>query len=81
MTCILKRPDYLELTEAAAATAHETTARIGELATRLTASLNPAQRAIFSEVEELTSVETVQAQNGLARHFCQCSECREKVAA
>lgn len=80
MTCILKRPDYLELTEATAATAHETTARIGELVTRLTASLNPALRSLFLEIEELTVVETVQAQNGLARWFCQCSECRERMA-
>ena len=80
MTCILKRSDYLELTEAAAAASRESTNQIGELATRLTASLNPVQRSIFAEIEELTSLETVQAQDGLARLLCGCMECRAKLA-
>ena len=81
MKCIMKRADYLELTETAGATTRTTTDKILTLSTRLMATLNPAQRSIFAEVEELTSLEAAEAQDGLARLLCGCSDCQGGIAA
>lgn len=80
MGCIMKRSGYLELTETAGATARATTEKVRTLSARLMATLNPAQRSIFAEVEELTSLEAAEAQDGLARLLCGCSDCLEVAA-
>lgn len=81
MECILKRADYLELAETAGATARATTDKILALSTGLMATLNPAQRSIYGVIEELTSLEAAEAQDGLARLLCGCTDCRGVVAA
>lgn len=81
MKCILKRADYLELTETAGAATRATTEKVLTLSARLMATLNPAQRSIFAEVEELTSLEAAEAQDGLARGLCGCSDCRGAITA
>jgi hypothetical protein len=81
MECILKQADYLELTELAGAATRATTDWVLTLSTSLLATLNPAQQSIFREIEERTSFEAAEAQDGLARLLCGCSDCRGRMAA
>lgn len=75
--CIFKRNNWLELTEQAGEATRATTDKILTLSRRLMATLNPAQRLLFAEVEELTVLEAAEAQDGLARLLCGCNDCRE----
>jgi hypothetical protein len=81
MECILKRPDYLQMAETAGEATRATTDRILAISTKLMATLNPAQLSIFAEIEELTSLEAAEAQDGLSRLLCGCPDCRIGIAA
>jgi hypothetical protein len=70
--CILKRPDYLELTDVPTAAAE----RVYSLMTELKATLDMEQVALLSQIEEMTVLEISQSQDGLVRRLCSCDDCR-----
>lgn len=54
---------------------------IMELRDQLTATLTPEQRAIFTELDDLTVAEGVALQDGMARALCGCPECKGLAVA
>jgi len=74
--CILRRPDYMELTDVPTAA----TGKVISLMTALRSTLDKGQREILSQIEAETVMEQIQSQNGLARRLCSCGSCRSLTA-
>jgi len=81
MDCIFNRRDYPELAEKAEEAAGDIRREIMELRDRLTATLSPEQREIFTQLDDLTVAEGAAIQDATARLLCGCPECKALAVA